>query len=109
MPTETALCIRRLEAAGAILIGRTTTPEFAYSSFTASPRWGITRNPFDPERSAGGSSGGSAVAVATGVVPFAKGTDMGGSVRIPAALCGLPVGQQIVGKRFADEEVLGGR
>jgi Asp-tRNA(Asn)/Glu-tRNA(Gln) amidotransferase A subunit family amidase len=88
VPEETALCIRRLEASGAILIGKTTTPEFAYSSFTSSPRWGITRNPFNPERTSGGSSGGSAVAVATGVVPFAEGTDMGGSVRIPASFCG---------------------
>ena len=87
--TETALCIRRLEQAGAILIGKTTTPEFAFSSFTQSPRWGITRNPWNPARTSGGSSGGSAVAVATGVVPFAEGTDMGGSVRIPAALCGV--------------------
>ncbi|PWC35905.1 amidase [Azospirillum sp. TSO35-2] len=87
-PDETALCIRRLEQAGAILIGKTTTPEFAHSGFTASPRWGVTRNPWDPARTCGGSSGGSAVAVATGVVPFAEGTDMGGSVRIPAALCG---------------------
>ncbi|WP_448204961.1 amidase [Azospirillum sp. sgz302134] len=87
-PEETALCIRRLQEAGAILIGKTTTPEFAHSSFTASPRWGVTRNPWDPSRTSGGSSGGSAVAVAAGVVPFAEGTDMGGSVRIPAALCG---------------------
>ena len=87
--TETALCIRRLEAAGAILIGKTTTPEFAFSSFTRSPRWGITRNPWNPERTSGGSSGGSGVAVAAGVVPFAEGTDMGGSVRIPAACCGV--------------------
>jgi len=86
---RTALCIRRLEAAGAILIGKTTTPEFAFSSFTRSPRWGITRNPWNPERTSGGSSGGSGVAVAAGVVPFAEGTDMGGSVRIPAALCGV--------------------
>ncbi|MDG3576599.1 amidase [Rhizobium sp. YJ-22] len=89
VPQETALCIRRLEAAGAILIAKTTTPEFAHSSFTASPRWGITRNPWDATRTSGGSSGGSAVAVATGVVPFAEGTDMGGSVRIPAALSGV--------------------
>ncbi len=89
VPEETALCIRRLEAAGAILIAKTTTPEFAHSSFTASPRWGITRNPWDATRTSGGSSGGSAVAVATGVVPFAEGTDMGGSVRIPAALSGV--------------------
>jgi Asp-tRNA(Asn)/Glu-tRNA(Gln) amidotransferase A subunit family amidase len=87
--TETALCIRRLEAAGAILIGKTTTPEFAFSSFTRSPRWGVTRNPWNPARTSGGSSGGSAVAVAAGVVPFAEGTDMGGSVRIPAACCGV--------------------
>ncbi|MEK1928539.1 MAG: amidase [Pararhizobium sp.] len=89
VPEETTLCIRRLEEAGAILIGKTTTPEFAYASFTKSPRWGATHNPWDPERTPGGSSGGSAVAVATGVVPFAEGTDMGGSVRIPAAFCGV--------------------
>jgi len=87
--TETALCIRRLEEAGAILIGKTTTPEFAFSSFTRSPRWGTTRNPWNPERTSGGSSGGSAVAVAAGIAPFAEGTDMGGSVRIPAACCGV--------------------
>jgi len=86
---HTALCIQRLEEAGAILIGKTTTPEFAYSSFTQSPRWGVTRNPWNPERTSGGSSGGSGVAVAAGVVPFAEGTDMGGSVRIPSALCGV--------------------
>jgi Asp-tRNA(Asn)/Glu-tRNA(Gln) amidotransferase A subunit family amidase len=86
---HTALCIERLEAAGAILIGKTTTPEFAYSSFTRSPRWGVTRNPWNPELTSGGSSGGSGVAVAAGVVPFAEGTDMGGSIRIPAALCGV--------------------
>jgi len=88
VPTTSALVVRRLEQEGAILIAKTTTPEFAYSSFTSSPRWGITRNPRDAGRTSGGSSGGSAVAVATGVVPFAEGTDMGGSVRIPAALCG---------------------
>lgn len=89
IPLESAVCIRRLEAAGAILIGKTTTPEFAHSSFTASPRWGVTRNPWNADRTSGGSSGGSAVAVATGVVPFAEGTDMGGSVRIPAAFTGI--------------------
>lgn len=89
IPQESALCVRRLEAAGAILIAKTTTPEFAHSSFTWSPRFGTTRNPRDPSRTPGGSSGGSAVAVATGVVPFAEGTDMGGSVRIPASFCGV--------------------
>lgn len=89
IPDHTALCIERLEQAGAIIIGKTTTPEFAFSAFTQSPRWGVTRNPWDPERTSGGSSGGSAVAVATGCVPFAEGTDMGGSIRIPASCCGI--------------------
>lgn len=87
--TETALVVDRLQQAGAVLIGKTTTPEFANSGFTGSPRWGVTRNPHDPRRSPGGSSGGSGAAVAGGCVPFAEGTDMGGSVRIPAALCGV--------------------
>ncbi len=87
--TETALVVRRLQAAGAVLIGKTATPEFANSGFTASPRWGTTRNPRDKTRSPGGSSGGSGAAVAAGCVPFAEGTDMGGSVRIPAAFCGV--------------------
>lgn len=88
VPEQSALCIRRLQQAGAILIAKTTTPEFAYAGMTASPRWGVTRNPWNPERTSGGSSGGAGVAVAAGVVPFAEGTDMGGSVRIPAAFCG---------------------
>ena len=87
--THDPVIVRRLKAAGAIIVGKTTTPEFAHSGFTRSPRWGVTRNPHDPARSAGGSSGGSAVAVASGCVPLAEGTDMGGSVRIPAALCGV--------------------
>ena len=81
--------IERLIEAGAIIVARTTTPEFAHSSFTRSPLFGHTRNPFDPERSSGGSSGGAGVAVATGCVSIAEGTDMGGSVRIPAAFCGV--------------------
>jgi Asp-tRNA(Asn)/Glu-tRNA(Gln) amidotransferase A subunit family amidase len=89
VPDQSALVVRRLEAAGAILIGKTTTPEFAASGMCSSPRWGATGNPFDPGRSSGGSSGGSAVAVAGRAVPFAEGTDMGGSVRIPAAFCGV--------------------
>ncbi len=88
-PGESALIVRRLEEAGAILVAKTTTPEFASQGFTASPRWGVTRNPWDPSRTSGGSSGGSAVAVACGVVPFAEGTDMGGSIRMPAAFCGI--------------------
>jgi Asp-tRNA(Asn)/Glu-tRNA(Gln) amidotransferase A subunit family amidase len=81
--------VTSLRKSGAILIGKTTTPEFAHSSFTRSPLFGVTLNPWDPARTSGGSSGGSAVAVATGAVALAEGTDMGGSVRIPAALCGV--------------------
>ncbi len=71
------------------MVGKTTTPEFAHSSFTNSPLWGITRNPWNPEKTPGGSSGGSAAAVAAGCVPLAEGTDMGGSVRIPASFSGI--------------------
>jgi Asp-tRNA(Asn)/Glu-tRNA(Gln) amidotransferase A subunit family amidase len=89
IPDQDAVVARRLFDAGAILIGKTTTPEFAYSGFTESPLWGITRNPWDPNRTPGGSSGGSGVAVATGCVSLADGTDSGGSIRIPAGLCGI--------------------
>jgi Asp-tRNA(Asn)/Glu-tRNA(Gln) amidotransferase A subunit family amidase len=89
VPDENALIVDRLCGAGAIMVGKTTTPEFAYSSFTKSPLWGITRNPWNREMTPGGSSGGSAAAVASGCVPMAEGTDMGGSVRIPASLCGI--------------------
>jgi len=89
VPDTTPVVVERLLGAGAILIGKTTTPEFAYSSFTGNPLWGITRNPRNPARTSGGSSGGSAVAVATGCAALAEGTDMGGSVRIPASFCGI--------------------
>jgi Asp-tRNA(Asn)/Glu-tRNA(Gln) amidotransferase A subunit family amidase len=89
VPDHDAVIVQRLAGAGAILLGKTTTPEFAYSSFTRSPLWGHTRNPWDASKNAGGSSGGSGVAVATGCVALAEGSDMGGSVRIPAALCGI--------------------
>ena len=89
VPDRDALIVKRLLAAGAIMVGKTTTPEFAYDSFTHSPLWGITRNPWDPQRTPGGSSGGSGAAVASGCVTLAEGSDMGGSVRIPASFCGL--------------------
>ena len=89
VPEWNPVLVERLEAAGAIMVGKTTTPEFANSGFTDSPLWGVTRNPWNPSRTSGGSSGGSGAAVASGCVPFAEGTDMGGSVRIPAALCGI--------------------
>jgi Asp-tRNA(Asn)/Glu-tRNA(Gln) amidotransferase A subunit family amidase len=88
-PEHSALLVEKIVAAGAIVVGTTTTPEFAHAGFTHSPLWGITRNPWDTERSPGGSSGGSGAAVASGCVPLAEGTDMGGSVRIPASWSGL--------------------
>ena len=79
----------RLRAQGAVFFGKTTTPEFGWKAVTDSPLSGITRNPWDLERSPGGSSGGSAVAVLTGLCPLAVGTDAGGSIRIPASFCGI--------------------
>ena len=71
------------------LVGKTTTPEFGWKGVTDSPLSGVTRNPYDPSRTAGGSSGGSAAAVALGAAPLSLGTDGGGSVRIPASFCGI--------------------
>ena len=78
----------RLREAGAVLLGKTTTPEFGCKGETNSPLTGITRNPWDPSRTSGGSSGGTAAAVAAGLGPVGIGTDGAGSVRIPAAFCG---------------------
>lgn len=89
VPRADAMVVRRLRDAGAIILGKTTTHEFAWGVTTSSEAFGPTLNPVDPRRIPGGSSGGSAVAVAYGVVPAAIGTDTGGSVRIPAALCGV--------------------
>jgi amidase len=81
--------VRRLRAAGAVLLGKTNLPELAIFGFTESKTWGITRNPWDPDRTPGGSSGGSGAAVAAGLVGAASGSDGAGSIRIPAANCGL--------------------
>lgn len=81
--------VRRLRAAGAVIVGKTRMPEFGQWPFTESIDGGITRNPWDRSRTPGGSSGGSAAAVAAGIVPIAIGGDGGGSIRIPAAYCGL--------------------
>ena len=78
----------RLREAGAVLLGKTATPEFGCKAETNSPRSGLTRNPWNPTRTPGGSSGGATVAVALGMGPIAVGTDGAGSVRIPAAFCG---------------------
>jgi amidase len=79
-----SVLVERLRGAGAIPVGKTNVPEFGLGSHTFNPVWGVTRNPFDLSKSAGGSSGGAAVAVSTGMVPFADGSDLGGSLRNPA-------------------------
>ena len=81
--------VRRLRAAGAVIVGKTTMPEFGASPYTESASRGMTRNPWDPTRTPGGSSGGTAAAVASGMVPVGLGGDGGGSIRIPSACCGL--------------------
>jgi Asp-tRNA(Asn)/Glu-tRNA(Gln) amidotransferase A subunit family amidase len=87
-PDRTAPTVQRLLDAGAIMHCRTTTPEFAHTGMTASPLWGITRNPWNLEYTPGGSSGGAGAAVAGGMTTLADGTDGGGSIRIPASLTG---------------------
>ena len=89
VPDRDELIVERMRAAGAVIIGRTNVPEFAAGSHTFNEIFGTTYNPIDPTRSAGGSSGGAACALAAGMVPVADGTDMGGSLRNPASFCGV--------------------
>ena len=89
LPDEDAPCVQRLKQAGAILIGKTTTPEFGHKAITDSPLFGITRNPWNLDRTPGGSSGGAGAHVAAGLGPLAIGTDGGGSIRIPASCSGI--------------------
>ena len=105
-PPETADAevVRRLRAAGAIPIGITNVPELMIFPWTATDANGITRNPWDRNRTPGGSSGGSASAVASGMVPVATASDGGGSIRIPAAACGL-VGMKPTRGRVVDDAV----
>jgi aspartyl-tRNA(Asn)/glutamyl-tRNA(Gln) amidotransferase subunit A len=89
VPRDDALPVARLKRAGAIVLGKTTTPEFGFKTLTDAPISGITRNPWDPARTPGGSSGGTAAAIAAGIGPLGLGTDGGGSIRIPSAACGI--------------------
>ena len=89
VPEEDNVAVGRLKAAGAVILGKTNTSEFGHKALTDNPLFGVTRNPWDPTRTPGGSSGGAAAAVASGLGPVALGTDGGGSVRIPAGFCGL--------------------
>lgn len=89
VPDHDAEVVARLKRAGAIILGKTNTPEFAAGAATVNALFGATRNPWNPALSPAGSSGGSAAAVASGMVPLAQGTDFGCSVRIPAAFCGI--------------------
>jgi amidase len=89
VPTADTLMVARLRRAGAIVIGKTNTPEFGAGSQTFNPVFGATRNPYDPARTPGGSSGGAAAAVASGMLPLADGSDLGASIRNPASFCNL--------------------
>jgi len=88
-PDQDAVVVRRLVAAGAVIVGKTNNPEFCYRGDCESPVFGVTRNPYDLDRTPGGSSGGSAAAVAAGMAVLALGGDGGGSIRNPAAFCGI--------------------
>jgi amidase len=89
VPKEDALVVRRLRRAGAVILGKTNCPEFAAGANTFNEVFGRTRNPWDPAKSAGGSTGGGAAGLVSGMIALAEGTDLGGSLRIPASFCGI--------------------
>jgi len=107
IPEHDALAVGRLRAAGTVIFGKTNTSEFGYKAITENPLFGVTRNPWDTSLTPGGSSGGAAAAVASGIGPLALGTDGGGSVRIPAAFCGVYGFKPSLG-RVPDRPVFGG-
>src|SRR6202008_5169549 len=89
VPSEDAAVVKRIKQAGAIVVGKTNTPEFGAGANTVNRVFGATRNPWELALSVGGSSGGGAAALASGMMPLAEGTDFGGSLRVPGAFCGL--------------------
>ena len=89
VPADDAVAVARLRAAGAIVVGKTNNPEFCYRGYTDNDLWGLTRNPWSLDRTPGGSSGGAGASIAYGATSIALGTDGGGSIRIPAAFCGV--------------------
>jgi amidase len=89
VPSEDAAVVKRIKQAGAIVVGKTNTPEFGAGANTVNRLFGATRNPWDLALTVGGSSGGGAAALASGMLPLAEGTDFGGSLRVPAAFCGV--------------------
>jgi aspartyl-tRNA(Asn)/glutamyl-tRNA(Gln) amidotransferase subunit A len=106
VPDTDAVAVERLKQAGAIVVGKTTTPEFGQQCLTQAPLFGRTRNAWRADRSSGGSSGGSAVAIAAGLVPIAVATDGGGSTRIPAAcngIVGFKQGLGVVPQEYAQD------
>ncbi len=88
-PAEDTVIVRRLREAGAVIVGKTTNPELCFAGVTTNPVHGLTRNPWNLERTPGGSSGGAGASLAAGLTPLAIGSDGGGSIRIPAAFCGV--------------------
>ena len=89
VPEEDDVAVERLKGGGAILLGKTNTPEFGHKGVTDNPLFGITRNPWNPDLTPGGSSGGAGAAVAAGLGPLGVGTDSGGSIRVPSSFCGI--------------------
>ena len=107
VPTHDCVLVQRLRQAGALIAAKTNTPDMGAGANTRNAVWGATGNPFDPSRNAGGSSGGSAVALSLDMLPLCTGSDVGGSLRIPAALCGIVGYRPSPGVVASDSRALG--